>query len=128
MRYADSSLLIKRIEQLNGKEVAFMFGSAMTAKQNGSGIAGVDEVISLAGIFLEEHYNSSEREDYIQHINGFEGSKRYQETLSYISDVFSNDVVFNFIEFIINENKDNNGNQKIPQKVIDLIDLIHQKK
>ncbi|MFJ5475288.1 SIR2 family protein [Pectobacterium carotovorum] len=127
MRFADCSLLIKRIEQLKGKEVAFMFGSAITMKQDGSGIAGVSEVIDLAEIFLEEKFNNSEREDYINHISAYDGSKKYQETLSYMSDVFSNEVVFDFIEYVINENKDENGLQKIPQKIIDLVDLINSK-
>ncbi|MCU9581374.1 SIR2 family protein [Providencia rettgeri] len=128
MRFADCSLLIKRMEQLNKKEVAFMFGSAITMKQDGSGIAGVSEVIDLAENFLEETFNKSEREDYISHISNYDGSKKYQETLSYINDVFGDDVVFNFIEYIINENKDENGHQKIPQKIIDLIDLIKNEK
>ncbi|WP_283533603.1 SIR2 family protein [Proteus mirabilis] len=127
LRFANCSLLIKRIGQLKEKQVAFMFGSAITMKQSGAGIAGVAEVIYLAENFIEEKYSKLEREEYIEHISDYDGSKKYQETLSYINDVFSNKVVFEFIEYIINENKDERGFQKIPQKIIDFIDLISNK-
>lgn len=127
LRFANCSLLIKRIRQLKEKQVAFMFGSAITMKQSGAGIAGVAEVIYLAENFIEEKYSKLEREEYIEHISDYDGSKKYQETLSYINDVFSNEVVFEFIEYIINENKDERGFQKIPQKIIDFIDLISNK-
>lgn len=113
--------------QLKEKEVSFMFGSAITMKQNGSGIAGVSEVITLAESFLEVRYNITERNDYTNHINDFDGSKRYQETLSYMNDVYGSEFVFDFIEHIINENKDDNGFQKIPQKIIDFVDLLNDK-
>lgn len=127
MRISDCSLLISRIEQLNGAEVAFMFGSAITAKQNGAGIASVSEVVDLAGTFIHERHGKSKRDDYVKHISGYDGTEKYQETLSYINDVFRSEDVTLFIDYIIDENKDENGRQKIPQKIVDFIDLIQSK-
>ncbi|WP_051906136.1 SIR2 family protein [Pectobacterium brasiliense] len=127
MRFGDCSLLVNRIEQLKGAEVAFMFGSAISAKQNGSGIAGVSEVVDLAGNFIKEKHGISQREDYIKHIDGYDGTEKYQETLSYINDVFRSEDVTSFIDYIIDENKDENGKQKIPQKIVDFIDLLNSK-
>ncbi|MEQ1976724.1 SIR2 family protein [Xenorhabdus sp. SGI240] len=114
------NLLIARLA--NERELSFLFGSAISSKQNGYGIPNVSEIIDI----IKENIDTTFIEDYEEHINGIDSDQdKYQASFEFISGISGAEGIKEIIRKIILSNIDPlTSKSKIPNKINELSGLI----
>jgi hypothetical protein len=125
IQFFPEKVLLQRLKS-DKKGITFLFGSALSAIKDGSGIPNVEQVSEIIKEYASEH---DQLEYYTESIQKVNEKDRYQESFALLGAILGPDSTNEIVERVVKSNEDlDTGKQRIPQAIKDFVRCIKEKK
>ena len=125
IQFFPENVLVQRLKS-NTKGITFLFGSALSAIKDGSGIPNVEQISEI----IKQYASDCDLlEYYMESIQTIDEKDRYQESFALLGAILGPDSTNDIVERVVKSNEDpDTGKQRIPQAVKDFVRCIKENK